>query len=119
MNTYDQIKAIMKQGEYFVAIKDDFSCQDTEQIVELKVTPSDVKNTPSDVKNTTSDAKNASSDGKTKGNHDVYKLTDLKELENKVILIRDHRSSSSKSNLEIHQIPSKDIDTFLQVRKLL
>ena len=101
ITTYDEIKAILESGQYIIRCKyhQIFHC--TEEIISLKC---------------------KSCTGKVK----TYTISDLKDLESKIVLIRDHRSSDQISNTNkkdiqtdsssIENLSSKQIEDFLSVR---
>ena len=106
IGTYDQVKAILEDGEYYIGRRRQkekvhyfFNC--VEEIVTLRSKKS-VKQ--------------------------KYTLNELKELESKVVLIRDHSSSvktieSSMADSGIisgsDSVTSKDIEKFLNVRYII
>ena len=105
IGTYDQVKAILEDGEYFIGSKKQCIFHRVEDIVTLRIKKSAAKQR--------------------------YNLNDLKELESKVVLIRDHSSSTTKaqhsiaegvvsadhhSSIVSDKLASKDIEKFLNVR---
>ena len=86
MNTYDQIRDILESGKIQFGSKRFRIFNSTEEIIKLRVT------------NSTSSKQK-------------YTLTELQELESKIVLIRDHRSSSEK-------LSSREIEDFLNVCKM-
>ena len=86
MNTYDQIRDILESGKIQFGSKHFRIFNSTEEIIKLRVT------------NSTSSKQK-------------YTLTELQELESKIVLIRDHRSSSEK-------LSSHEIEDFLNVCKM-
>jgi len=102
IGTYDQVKAILEDGEYQIGSKGQNMFHCVEEIVTLKI--------------------KKSTNSKT--------LNDLKELESKVVLIRDHSSSDTKAQHDLTEgiltadhhpsivtdkLASKDIEKFLNV----
>jgi len=104
IGTYDQVKAILEDGEYQIGSKKQCLFHCVEEIVILRI------------------KKSASS-------KQSYTLNDLKELESKVVLIRDHSSSAAKVKHDVTEevlavdhrsivndkLSSKDIEKFLNV----
>ena len=87
VSTYDQIHDILKSGKFYFGSKCFRIFSSTEETIKLRVMNS--------------------SNSKQK-----YTLTELQELESKIVLIRDHRCSSDK-------LSSDEIEHFLNVRKYL
>ena len=85
-NTYDQIREILESGKYNFGSKRFRIFISTEEIIKLRV------------KNSTS-------------SKETYTLTELQELESKIVLIRDHRSPSDK-------LSADEIEYFLDVRNV-
>ena len=85
-STYDQIREIVKSGKYYFGSKRFRIFISTEEIIKLRV------------KNSTSSKQ-------------TYTLTELQELESKIVLIRDHRSPSDK-------LSADEIECFLNVRNI-
>ena len=83
-STYDQIHEILEYGKYYFGSKRFRIFISTEEIIRLRVT------------NSTSSKQK-------------YTLTELQELESKIVLIRDHRSPSDK-------LSGDEIEHFLNVR---
>ena len=84
ISTYDQIHDVLESGKYYIGSKGFRIFNSVEEIIKLRVSDS--------------------SSPKQK-----YTLNELQELESKIVLIRDHRSSSEKSS-------SDQIEFFLNVR---
>ncbi|XP_065899490.1 E3 ubiquitin-protein ligase rnf213-alpha-like isoform X3 [Dysidea avara] len=108
IGTYDQVKAILEDGEYFIGSKKQCIFHRVEDIVTLRIKKSAAKQR--------------------------YNLNDLKELESKVVLIRDHSSSTTKaqhsiaegvvsadhhSSIVSDKLASKDIEKFLNILHLV
>ena len=103
-STYDQVKSMLQSGVYHISCKyhQIFHCN--EEIVCLKIADS--------------------SDSKQK--HTVYTLSDLKDFESKIILVRDNSSSAANGqNLDtkvsegislLEKLSSKEVEGFLNVR---
>ena len=83
-STYDQIREILEYGKYYFGSKCFRIFISTEEIIRLRV-----------MNSTSSKQK--------------YTLTELQELESKIVLIRDHRSPSDK-------LSGDEIEHFLNVR---
>jgi len=105
IGTYDQVNAILEDGEYQIGSKKRCIFHCVEEIVTLRI------------------KKSVSSKQR-------YTLNDLKELESKVVLIRDHSSSAVKVKHDVTEevvttdqhpsivndkLASKDIEKFLNV----
>ena len=99
IGTYDQVKAILENGEYQIGSKKQHIFQSVEEIVVLKIK-----------KSTSAKQK--------------YTMNDLKELESKVVLIRDHSTkeqtegvltTENQSSIFSDKLASKDIEKFLNV----
>ena len=86
VSTYDQIRDILESGKIYFGSKSFRIFNSTEEIIKLKV-----------LNSTSSKQK--------------YTLTELQELESKIVLIRDHTSSSDK-------LSSREIEDFLDVCKM-
>ena len=102
VSTYDEIKQILESGEYIISCKYYQIFHSTEEVISLKF---------------------KSCTGKDK----TYTISDLKDLESKIVLIRDHRSNDQDSNTNskdpqtdssssIDNLFSKQIEDFLSVR---
>ena len=106
ISTYDQVKAILVDGKYYIGRRKQYVFHCVEEIVTLRIKES--VNTKQ-----------------------KYTLNGLKELESKVVLIRDHSSSVKKVVNSMTEgvlvtdhipsfvndpLPSKDIEKFLNVR---
>ena len=108
IGTYGQIKAILEDGEYHIGSKKHMIFHGIDEMVSLKPTK---------------DSKRL---------NQTYTLNDLKELESKIVLIRDHSSFSvgkddhtmeiteisnyiSSSITDNSKLSSKDIEKFLNV----
>ena len=85
VSTYNQIYDILQSGKYYIGSKHFRIFNSVEEIIKLRV--------------------KHSSSSKQK-----YTLNELQELESKIVLIRDHRSSSDR-------LSSDEIEYFLSVRK--
>lgn len=86
-STYDQIREILESGKYYFGSKHFRIFISTEEIIKLKVA------------NSTSSKQ-------------TYTLTELQELESKIVLIRDHRCPSDK-------LSGDEIERFLNVRYIM
>ena len=84
VSTYDQIRDILESGKFYFGSKRFRIFNSTEEIIKLRVMDSSCSK-------------------------QKYTLTELQELESKIVLIRDHRSSSDK-------LSSDEIEHFLNVR---
>ena len=87
VSTYDRIQDLLESGKYYIGSKSFRIFNSVEEIIKLRV--------------------NNSSSSKQK-----YTLNELQELESKIVLIRDHRSSADK-------LSSDQIEYFLNVRKII
>ena len=105
ISTYDQVKAILEDGEYQIGSKKQCIFHCVEEVVTLRIK-------------------------KSSSTKQRYTLNDLKELESKVVLIRDHSSSAAKVKHDVTEgmltsdhhpsiindkLASKDIEKFLNV----
>ena len=102
--TYEQVKAIMESGECCIGSKVHFTLLRVEEVVKIK----------------------------TNGAKHSYTLIDLKELESRVVLIRDHSNLAMDTpdiadTTEIAgdhsaaiggKLMSKDVEKFLNVRNI-
>jgi len=105
--TYEQVKAIMEGGECCIGSKDHFTLLQVEEVVKIKTKDS-------------------------AGVKHSYTLNDLKELESRVVLIRDHSNlaidkpdlSDTTDVTDAHssavgdRLMSKDVEKFLNVRNI-
>lgn len=107
VTTYDEVKAILESGEYNIRCKYHQICYSAEEIISLK-------------------CKSCS------GKDMTYTTIDLKDLESKIVLIRDHRSNDQVSNVQnvdnknpqmdsssFGSLSPNQIEEFLNVRKKL
>ena len=121
VSTYDQVKAMLKSGVYHISCKYEQIFHSTEEIVVLEI---------------------EQRGSKSKQKQTLYTLNDLKDLESKIILIRDSGSStvdgqSLKTQLSdnvqeashnvsissdislLDKLSSKQVEGFLNVRSLI
>jgi len=103
ISTYDQVSAILEDGEYQIGSKKQCLFHCVEEIVTLRIK-------------------------KPANSKQRYTLNNLKELESKVVLIRDHSSSAVEHDVteevvttDHHpsdKLASKDIEKFLNVSNI-
>ena len=91
VSTYDEVKAIMESGKYHIKSKYYQIFYSTEEIISL-------------------DCKSCY------GRNQTYTISDLKDLESKLVLIRDHTSNDEVSNELLPDVQNADIEDFLNVR---